>query len=122
MIKSACLFLLGMTLVFGFIPSVPALDYGSMDDLSFENDHKDEQVVEEMAARYIEMMLTKPLFQSDLDFFEDEDEDSGMFGGNSQEKQFFEDMLSKELAKQLAKQDILGLKKMYLNKGISSEL
>jgi len=122
MIKMACFFLASMTVVFGFIPSIPALDYGSMDELSFENGHKDEKVIEEMSTRYIEMMLTKPLFQSNLEFFEDEDEDGGMFGGNSQEKQFFEDMLSKELAKQLSKQDILGLKKMYLNKGIGSEL
>lgn len=119
MIKSVVLFMCLVACVWGFVPSVPILDYGSQDALSFGETNKDEQVLEEMSARYIEMMLTKPLFESDLEFFEDEDEDSAMFGGGSQEKQMYQDMLSKELAKQLAKQDILGLKKMYLNRGIS---
>jgi len=99
----------------GFIPTVPVLDYSNIDKLTIDEAKKDEQVLEEMSARFIETMLTKPMFESDLSFFEDEDEES--FVSTKQEQEFFNQMLSRELAKELARQDILGLKRMYLGEG-----
>jgi Rod binding domain-containing protein len=100
-----------------FVPSVPIMDYSSMNQLSLKEKQNDEKVIEEMQARYIELMLTKPLFQSDLEFFESDDEEEN-FIGSSQEKQFFQQMLSREMAMELARQDLLGLKRMYLEQGL----
>lgn len=102
--------------IFSFVPSVPVLDYSSINSLNLKDHMSDEKVLEEMQTQYIEMMLTKPLFQSDLEFFKSEDEEDSMLG-STQEQQFFQEMLSREMAKELARRDLLGLKKMYLKEG-----
>lgn len=79
----------------------------------------DEEIVDAMQAMLIEELFLKQMLSSELRFFEDEDDDTGIMGSSKKENEMYNMIMTKVLSKEFAKQDILQLRR-YLLKSRSS--
>ncbi|RAP33535.1 hypothetical protein DID75_01860 [Candidatus Marinamargulisbacteria bacterium SCGC AG-410-N11] len=71
----------------------------------------DEKKIQEVQAHFIKNIFTDPLIKSMHVFDSDEDKEEGgsVFSSNNE---YFDSILALEIAKDLAKRDILGLEKL----------
>ena len=106
--KKHIVFLIGifsLTTLYGFSPDM-------IPDPFFSPYQKqdEKQVVEQMQAMLLEQIFTRPMLQTQ-ELFVVDDDDPGMMS-LQQEQAWIQEILAREMAKSLAKQDILKLNKI----------
>ena len=70
---------------------------------------RSERAIDNFQESFIYDMLTKQLFKTSS-LFEEDKEDEEMLFSNQQSKQFINELLAREIAKDLARKDVLKLK------------
>ncbi len=75
---------------------------------------KDEKVVQQFQAKFIQQTFTDPLLKSNGSFFgEDEDEEDSFFS-SSANNEMINSMMSHYLAQEFARKDMFGMKEMLM--------
>ena len=88
------------------------LDYSALLPLLDAQSRSGQSDKEKVQAMFIQQMFVKSIMSSDLDFSDEDDEDSTL---SKDTRNFYNSMLSYEISKTLAKQDILGFNKLDLD-------
>lgn len=111
MIKTA-LFILSFFLFTTAIYPQGGLDYSALLPLLDAQNQSGQSDKERVQAMFIQQMFVDSIMTSDFDFSDEDDEDSTL---SKDTRDFYNSMLSYEISKTLAKQDILGFNKLDLD-------
>ena len=110
---SALFFIFSFDLNAQMAPSV--MDYNLLysSDVQYHDYKRREKTVDGIQALLIEKMFTSQLFNSDVSIIPEDEDDENYFQ-NKQQKAMINELLARELAKKLAKEDMIGFRKQFL--------
>tara|TARA_E500000178_G_scaffold283423_1_gene284254 strand:- start:106 stop:444 length:339 start_codon:yes stop_codon:yes gene_type:complete len=111
MIRQVLVVLFFLSFTFFSYPQA-GLDYSNLLPLLDSRGESGQTDVEKVQAMFLQTMFVDHIMTMDYDFFDDDDEESFH---SDETRNFYNSILSYEISKSLAKQDILGFKKMNLD-------
>ena len=86
-----------------------------------EKPRTDAEIADAIQAMLIQELFLNKMMSSELQFFEDDDEDSTGIGSNKRDREMHNMMMSQILSKELAKQDLLKLRRYLLPRHVSNQ-